>query len=73
MGYPSCGTPLLRAIKRGKVDAVRFLLENGACLMKTTAARGLTALELARKKGVLDEIREMVEEVSRRRDNELMN
>jgi hypothetical protein len=33
-GFPTYGTPLLRAIKTGKTEAVRFLLERGASATK---------------------------------------
>ena len=33
-GFPTYGTPLLRVIKMGKTEAVRFLLERGASVTK---------------------------------------
>jgi hypothetical protein len=46
-GFPTYGTPLLRAIKTGKTEAVRFLLERGASTTKTWYD-GLTPLEVVR-------------------------
>jgi hypothetical protein len=65
MGHSCHGTPLLRAIAKGKTDAVRFLLENGA----STTARGHngeTPMKMVREDWVADEIRKMVEEVGER-------
>jgi ankyrin repeat protein len=68
MGFPPYVTPLLRAILKGKVDAVRFLLDNGASTMKrTTEYHGSkTALELVEEEGVSIDIRTIVEIVGRR-------
>jgi len=73
MGYYWYGTPLLRAIEKGKTDAVRFLLEKGASTtarghVGMTAERhvGWTALEMVKRDWVIDEIRKMVEEVGER-------
>jgi hypothetical protein len=72
MGRECLGTPLLRAIKKGKTDAVRFLLEKGA---GTTARgyRGETAMEMVKEDWVVDEIRKMVEEVGEREGKETKN
>ena len=63
MGYESYGTPLLRAIVKGKTDAVRFLLEKGASTT-TRGHKGETAMEMVKGDWVADEIRKMVEEVA---------
>ena len=65
MGHERYGRPLLRAIAKGKTDAVKFLLENGA---STTVKGhdGETAMAMVREDWVVDEIREMVEEVGER-------
>ena len=60
MGYPTYGTPLLRAIKIGETEAVRFLLDRGASITKP-GYDGLTPLEVVRGEGVAREIRELVE------------
>jgi len=46
-GFPTYGTPLLRAIKTGETEAVRFLLERGASVTKP-GYDGLTPLEVVR-------------------------
>ena len=46
-GYPTFGTPLLRAIKTRKTEAVRFLLERGASVT-APGHDGLTTLEIVR-------------------------
>ena len=72
IGYECHGTPLLRAIKKGKTDAVRFLLEKGA----GTTARGYngeTAMEMVKEHWVVDEIRKMVEEVGETEDKGTKN
>jgi ankyrin repeat protein len=73
MGLPLYTTPLLRAIVRGKPDAVKFLLDNGAKTMKrvppfyrTPFSRSKTALDLVKEDGVSIDIRAMVEEVGER-------
>lgn len=73
MGFPTYGTPLLRAIKTGKTEAVRFLLERGASVTKP-GYDGLTPLEVVRMEccggcspcrvhgnEIVPEIRELVE------------
>jgi hypothetical protein len=59
------GRPLLRAIAKGKTEAVKFLLENGA---STTMKGhdGETAMDMVKNDWVVDEIRKMVEEVGER-------
>lgn len=73
-GFPTYGTPLLRAIKTGKTEAVRFLLERGASVTKP-GYDGLTPLKVVRMeccggrsspclvhgKEIVPEIRELVE------------
>jgi ankyrin repeat protein len=64
MGFPCYTTPLLRAIKHGKSDVIRALLNAGA---STNIRIGeyfsdKTALELVQEDGVSTEIRRMVEE-----------
>jgi len=65
MGQDRHGTPLLRAIAKGKTDMVRFLLENWA---STTAKghSGETPMKMVREDWVIDEIRKIVEEVGER-------
>ena len=46
-GYPIYRTPLLRAIKLGDTDAVAFLLENGANVMKA-GHDGFTPLDIVK-------------------------
>jgi hypothetical protein len=65
MGHECHGTPLLRAIAKGKTDAVRFLLENGASTT-TRGRNGETPMKMVREDWVADEIRKMVEEVGER-------
>jgi hypothetical protein len=73
MGFPTYGTPLLRAIKTGKTEAARFLLERGASVTKP-GYDGLTPLEVVRMEccggcspcrvhgnEIVPEIRELVE------------
>jgi hypothetical protein len=77
-GFPTYGTPLLRAIKTGETEAVRFLLEKGASVTKP-GYDGLTLLEVVRMeccggyspcrahgKEIVPEIRELVETVVKR-------
>jgi hypothetical protein len=69
MGWECYGTPLLRAIHKGKTDAVRLLLENGASTTISAMIRGKqveTALELVKRDWVVGEIRKMVEKVGER-------
>jgi ankyrin repeat protein len=61
IGYDCYGLPLLRAVHKGKTDVVRFLLENGASIMRSGHS-GETALEKVKAHWVKDEIRKMVEE-----------
>ena len=60
IGWPCFGTPLLRAIRTGRTEAVKFLLERDADLTKRGHG-GKTALEMVRREEVLGEIRELVE------------
>jgi len=60
IGWPYFGTSLLRAIKTGRTEAVRFLLERGADLTRREHG-GETALEMVRRGEVVGEIRELVE------------
>jgi hypothetical protein len=63
IGWECYGTPLLRAIKRGRTEAVKFLLERGASITKR-GHNGQTALEMVRsdeKEVVAWEIMELVE------------
>lgn len=68
MGHDCFVTPLLRAIHRGNVDAVKLLLENGAgTTIKGNPTRGgETAIELVKRDLVNEEIRQLVEEVGER-------
>jgi ankyrin repeat protein len=68
MGFPSYTTPLLRAIVKGKVAAVKFLLDHGASTTKrTTRYHGFkTALELVEEQGVSIDFRCIVETVGQR-------
>jgi Ankyrin repeats (many copies) len=68
MGWDFFGTPLLRAIRRGKVDCVKFLLDHGA----STVAKpkyvkkhdiGDNAAEMVKRDWVCEEIRNLVEAV----------
>ena len=60
IGWPCFGTPLLRAIKTGRTEAVRFLLERGADITKRGHG-GETALEMVRREKIVGEIKELVE------------
>jgi Ankyrin repeats (3 copies) len=72
-GFPTYGTPLLRAIKKGKAEAVRFLLERGASVTKP-GHDGWTPLQIVRMeccggrslcivhgKEIVPEIKELIE------------
>jgi len=69
MGYNMAGTPLLRAISRGKIDLVKFLLERGASILGyySNGFMRFTALELVAadcmltKGRISEELRELVE------------
>ena len=65
MGREVCYCPLLRAIKRGNIEAVRILLDNGASTRKA-GKEDKNALEMVKRDWVKSEIRKMVEEVGER-------
>jgi ankyrin repeat protein len=79
-GYPIYRTPLLRAIKLGDTDAVAFLLENGANVMKA-GYDGFTPLDIVKMeccggrspcrvgmhgRDILPEIRDLIEKAVER-------
>jgi hypothetical protein len=81
-GFPTYGTPLLRAIRTGETEAIRFLLEGGASVTKQ-GYDGLTPLEVVRMEccggcipcrvhgdKIVLEIRELVETAVEREGSE---
>jgi hypothetical protein len=67
MGYPSYGSPLLRAMVLGKPRSVRFLLDHGASTLKKLPAlndAGMTAMDLVEKGSTTDEIRKTTKEIT---------
>jgi hypothetical protein len=59
IGWPCFGTPLLRAIRMGSTETVRFLLERGANLTKRGHG-GETALEVVKREEVSAEMMELI-------------
>jgi ankyrin repeat protein len=69
MGFPCYDSPLLRAMDLGKPRAVRFLLDHGASTLRKLPGpigTGMTAMDLAERGQIVDEIRKMVKEVGER-------
>jgi ankyrin repeat protein len=73
MSFPCYDSPLLRAIRLGKPQAVRFLLDHGANTSTKLSGpgwgefEGMTAIDFSKTDGIKDEIQKIFKEVCKKR------